>query len=88
MAVDANLQRQLRNLDDMIRSSRRNIENIKQQTRLLERQERDAARLPNAGREQQRIREQIKQARRDIDRLNNDVRTFERQQSELKRMSR
>lgn len=88
MATDPNLTRQLRTLDDMTRGAQRNIDNLQQQIRLLERQDRDSARLPDAGRIQQRIRDQIRQCRRDVDRLKLDLRTFERQRSELKRMAR
>jgi chromosome segregation ATPase len=86
--MDGNLQRQIRNVDDMIRAARGNQDNLRQQIKVLERQDRDLVRLPDARRQRQRIRDQIRQCNRDIDRLKSDVRTFERQLSELKRMAR
>src|ERR1700730_16569480 len=55
VAADPNTQRQIRNLDDMIHSSRRNVDNLKQQIKLLQRQESDAKRLPNSSREVSKI---------------------------------
>ena len=86
--ADPNLQRQIRNLDDMIRASQRSMDNLKQQLRLFERQKGEAKRLPNATREQARIQEQIRQTQRDMDRLKGEVRTMDRQRGELKRMAR
>lgn len=86
MRSNPNLSRQNRSFEEMRGSAQRNIDNLSQQIRLLERQDRDSSRLPNAGRVQQQVRDQVRQARRSIDSSKQDIRTFERQISDLKRM--
>lgn len=86
MPTDSNVKRQLSGAEQMRRDLDRSIANLNDQIRLLERQDRDSARLPNAGRIQTGIREQIRSARRMIDRHRSDIRVLDRQISELKRM--
>lgn len=81
MAIDSNLRQQIRGVESSIVRTKQNIENLKQQVRLMERQQ------PASDRERWEVRGRIKDRARQIDRLNSDLRV-ERQLSELKRMAR
>ena len=87
MPADPNVKRQLRGAEDMRHSLRRNIDNLDQQIRLLQRQDRESARLPDASRVQSGIRQQIRDLQRTIARNKTDIRTLDRQIGDLKRMA-
>jgi chromosome segregation ATPase len=86
--ADPNLTRQIRSVEDMVRSITRNNDSLRQQVKLLERQLGDVRRMPNSGREESRIRDQIRAANEAQDRGKQDIRTLERQLGDLKRMAR
>jgi len=86
MASD--LDRQIARARDTKRGYENRIQHLKDQQRGLDRQERDVARLPNAGQVKQQIRDQRRQLQREIDRTKLDVRSCDRQIDELRAIAR
>lgn len=79
MPTDPALNRRIAEDTTAKRSYERTIQNLQQQIRILEHQDRDAKKLPNAGRAQTQIRDQVRQLRRSIDAAKQSIKLLDKQ---------
>lgn len=88
MPTNPQIDRQIRELENMKRDRLRSIQQTDQSRKALERQLSEAKRLPNTSSVQNQLNNTIRQYQRTADQCRSEIRTFERQIGELRRMNR